>query len=50
MIRLMIYAALFGAGVYAGAEYTRFQMVDGCLDAGGRVDSRGFCEGAAPDG
>lgn len=45
MIRLIIYATLLGLGAYAGAEYTRFDLMTACTDAGGSVDARGFCKG-----
>jgi hypothetical protein len=50
MFRLLIYGTLFGAGLWAGTEVQRFQMVNACLDAGGSIDARGFCDGASPDG
>ena len=46
MIRLVIYAAIFAAGVWVGTEYERVTMVDRCLNAGGTADPRGFCRGA----
>lgn len=45
MIRLLIYSVLLSLGAYAGAEYTRFEIMDACLSAGGSVDARGFCKG-----
>lgn len=45
MIRLIIYAVLLAVGGYAGAEYTRYEIMTACLDAGGSVDTRGFCKG-----
>ncbi|MEM8555803.1 MAG: hypothetical protein AAGF71_13375 [Pseudomonadota bacterium] len=45
MIRLMIYGTLLALGAYAGAEYTRYEILDACLSAGGSVDARGFCKG-----
>lgn len=46
MIRLIIYATLLALGAYAGAEYTRYEIMTACLEAGGSVDARGFCRGA----
>lgn len=43
MIRLVIYAVLLCLGAWAGAEFTRVQSMDACLNAGGSVDPRGFC-------
>jgi len=46
MIRLLIYVLLLGLGAWGGTKYTRVQMVDACLNAGGGWDARGFCSGA----
>lgn len=43
MIRLVIYAGIFAAGIWAGAEYERVAAVERCLNAGGSADPRGFC-------
>lgn len=43
MIRLIIWAALFGAGIWAGTEFSRMTAINACLEAGGTVDPRGFC-------
>ncbi|MCA8879495.1 MAG: hypothetical protein KDA73_05925 [Rhodobacteraceae bacterium] len=45
MIRLIIYAVIFLAGLWAGAEYERVTAVERCLNAGGSADPRGFCIG-----
>ena len=50
MFRLIIWTALFGAGLWAGAEYERMSAVDRCLDAGGSYDARGLCRGIAING
>lgn len=47
MIRLVIYLVLFCTGLWAGAKYERSSYIDTCLDAGGSVDPRGFCQGAS---
>ncbi len=47
MIRLIIYAAIFAAGLWAGAQYEQVTARERCLNAGGSVDPRGFC--IAPD-
>ncbi len=49
MIRLIIYATLFGAGLYSGAKMVRLEMIDTCLKAGGQPDPRGICIGARPN-
>lgn len=46
MIRLIIYATLLAVGGYAGAEYTRYEIMTACLDAGGSVDAQGVCHAA----
>jgi hypothetical protein len=43
MIRLVIWAVMFGAGLWSGTEIARISGIDACLDAGGSVDPRGFC-------
>ncbi len=40
---------MLGAGVWLGVKAERFMYMDSCLDAGGRIDPRGFCDGASPD-
>lgn len=46
MIRLIIYCCLLGAGAWMGAEYQKTMDIRACLNAGGGIDPRGFCEGA----
>lgn len=46
MIRLMIWGVIFAAGAWVGAEYTRYEVMQACLDADGSVDARGICNGA----
>lgn len=50
MIRLLTWAILLGAGFWLGGEYQKYAAIRQCLDAGGGVDPRGFCEGARNDG
>ena len=50
MIRLVVYAVIFCAGMWVGAEYERVTGIDACLDAGGAADPRGFCIGAGSNG
>ena len=40
---------LLGTGIWLGVKAERFMYMASCLDAGGRIDQRGFCDGAAPD-
>ena len=47
MIRLILYASFFAAGLWLGAEYERVAAVERCLNAGGAADPRGFCLGPA---
>ena len=47
MLRLLA-IALLAAGFWAGMKAERFLMEDRCLDAGGHVDARSFCQGATP--
>jgi hypothetical protein len=43
MIRLVIYAVIFTAGLWAGAQYQEVKAREDCLNAGGMADPRGFC-------
>ena len=50
MIRLLIWVAIFGCGLWAGSEYERSAHIDRCLDAGGAIDARGLCLGLGTNG
>lgn len=45
MIRLVIYLSLLGLGAWAGAEYTRNEIRNACLAAGGSIDATDVCKG-----
>jgi hypothetical protein len=44
LLRRSITLTLCGAAFWAGVKIASSGQVDACLDAGGRVDPRGFCE------
>ncbi len=50
MIRLLAYAVIFCAGMWVGAKYEEVSAMDSCLDAGGKVNPAGFCEGGGGSG
>ncbi len=47
MFRLMILAAAFGGGLFAGLSLQQSVLDDRCRDAGGRVGPYGICEGVS---
>ncbi|MFV0245020.1 MAG: hypothetical protein ACK5IB_08380 [Qingshengfaniella sp.] len=50
MIRLILWVAIFCAGLWAGAKYERVNAIDACLNAGGQIGADGVCRGVAVDG
>ncbi|MDV7142524.1 hypothetical protein R3X27_07490 [Tropicimonas sp. TH_r6] len=50
MIRLIIWATLFGLGVYVGIEAHRLVLEERCRDNGGRIGARGLCLGVMENG
>ncbi len=50
MIRLILWASLFGAGLWCGIEAHRLVLEERCRDHGGRIGARGLCLGVMEDG
>ncbi len=45
LFRRPVTIALCGIAFWAGTELQHALLVDRCLDAGGRIDTRGLCHG-----
>lgn len=48
LLRRALTLVLMGAAFWAGLQMGRSTQVDACLDAGGRWNDRGYCDGGPP--
>ncbi|MGL6209641.1 MAG: DUF4094 domain-containing protein [Paracoccaceae bacterium] len=47
-LRRAVTLGLCAGSFWAGMEFANWSTREACLDAGGRPDERGFCDGGRP--